>query len=208
MVFTFYNRENHDGTNVLPSLTGRVFLIQSTRWRTKSKKKSPSGTLYREDCNSHYSSYENLFTGECAIQYSKMRWLYNMRMEHLFTIAAFSWNWNWKGWKWMAEIFFYWGIYVVYDRCNWAFPKSCNLPDDFVRNFDEKAESLTAANLEPVCDFVAKILCSRGGVHLEGLKYQKLITKSKTEMGFRTYYYDRNLNYCIYYVNLLFRWCF
>jgi hypothetical protein len=28
-----------------PSLTGLVFLIQSTRWRTKSKKKSPSGTL-------------------------------------------------------------------------------------------------------------------------------------------------------------------
>ena len=29
----------------IPSLVGRAFLIQSVRWRTKSKKKSPSGTL-------------------------------------------------------------------------------------------------------------------------------------------------------------------
>ena len=29
---------------VVPSLEGRAFLIQSVKWRTKSKKKSPSGT--------------------------------------------------------------------------------------------------------------------------------------------------------------------
>ena len=32
---------NHES---VPSLVGLAFLIQSVRWRTKSKKKSPSGT--------------------------------------------------------------------------------------------------------------------------------------------------------------------
>jgi hypothetical protein len=115
---------------------------------------------------------------ECTIHYSKMRGLYSGRMQHSFYNCSLFTYINWKGWKGKGRKYkqwrgrrcykFYWGTGC--DRCNWAFPKSCNLPDDFVRNFDEKAESLAAANLEPVCDFVAKILCSRGGIHLEGLK--------------------------------------
>jgi hypothetical protein len=37
----------------LPSLVGLAFLIQSVRWRTKSKKKSPSGTLITCTGNSY-----------------------------------------------------------------------------------------------------------------------------------------------------------
>jgi len=50
-MFTFvstHERVNHNCAvefPFVPSLAGLAFLIQSVKWRTKSKKKSPSGTL-------------------------------------------------------------------------------------------------------------------------------------------------------------------
>ena len=41
---TWYEHKVLTENGPVPSLVGLAFLIQSVRWRTKSKKKSPSGT--------------------------------------------------------------------------------------------------------------------------------------------------------------------
>ena len=60
-----------DGLVFLPSLTCLAFLIQSVRWRTKSKKKSPSGTLMTwkdGQKNKNHSAGFDVYVRECVAQ--------------------------------------------------------------------------------------------------------------------------------------------
>ena len=77
---------------ILPSLLGLAFLIQSVKWRTKSKKKSPSGTLITaKEITQNYITLKFLvlwkINSERVVKKSNGYWYHNSLYVHTVWIG-------------------------------------------------------------------------------------------------------------------------